>query len=175
MNNRKHRRFVSRFEHTCSTSLPSILWRIFTKNRSHRITRCRNTYKEFTLELLWTLYSLSCFRKNKHTQAHKFTEAAPLHRVLTRTRNNVNSQVRLLKYKWWTLWWSQHFDHLKSISQQLSYRNDIAMESSSVCEKNKDWFGGEKLKKSLLKTLDKLSFWFENIGSKTCGENHWDR
>jgi len=30
MSNRKHGRFVSRFEHTCSTSPPSTLWRIFT-------------------------------------------------------------------------------------------------------------------------------------------------
>ena len=49
---------------------------------------------------------------------------------------------------------------------------DLAMESSSMCEKNKDWIGGEKLKKSLLKIYDKLSFWFENIGSKTSGDKH---
>ena len=41
-----------------------------------------------------------------------------------------------------------------------------------MCEKNLDWFGGRKHKKSLLKTLDKLSFWFENICSKTCGDKH---
>jgi len=42
--NYKHGRFVSRFEHTSFMSPPSTLWRIFTKNRSHQITRC-NTYK----------------------------------------------------------------------------------------------------------------------------------
>jgi len=30
VSNRKHGRFVSRFEHACSTSPPSKLWRIFT-------------------------------------------------------------------------------------------------------------------------------------------------
>jgi len=30
MSNRKHGRIVWRFEHTCSTSLPLTLWRIFT-------------------------------------------------------------------------------------------------------------------------------------------------
>ena len=49
---------------------------------------------------------------------------------------------------------------------------NLAMESSSVCEKNKDWFGGEKLKKSLFKTLLKISpFDMEVFGSKTSGEN----
>ena len=32
----------------------------------------------------------------------------------------------------------------------------------------------ENSRKSLLKTLVKLSFWFGNIGSKTCGEDHWN-
>ena len=43
---------------------------------------------------------------------------------------------------------------------------DLAMESSSMCEKNKDWIGSEKLKKSLLKTLDKLSFDLEILALK---------
>ena len=46
---------------------------------------------------------LTCSRKNKHTQAHQLAEAAPLHRAPTRTRNNKNPQVRLLKYKMNTL------------------------------------------------------------------------
>ena len=58
---------------------------------------------EFTLELLWTLQSLSCFRKNKPMQAHQLAEAAPLHQAPIRTRNNANSQIRLLKYKIETL------------------------------------------------------------------------
>ena len=49
---------------------------------------------------------------------------------------------------------------------------NISMDSSSVCEKNKDGMCGEKhKKKSLLKTLGKLSFWMEVFGSKTSGEN----
>ena len=67
--NRKHGRFVSRFEHTYSTSPPSHL-KDFHYNRSHRITRCRNTYKEFPLELLDSLVPYT-------TQAHKLAEAAP--------------------------------------------------------------------------------------------------
>ena len=156
--NHKHGRFVSRFEHTCFTSPPSTLWRIFTIKRSHRITRCRNTYKRVhTSTPLDSLVPLLFPQEQTHASTQAWT------------RNTANLEVRLLKVQWWKLWWSQYFDHLKSLSQQLSYRIDLAMENSSMCEKNKDWICGEKLKKSLLKTLDKLSFWFGNIGSKTCG------
>jgi len=48
----------------------------------------------------------------------------------------MNTQVRLLKYKMKT-WWSQHFDYLKTLSQQSSYRIDMVMKISSLCEKNK--------------------------------------
>ena len=48
---------------------------------------------------------------------------------------------------------------------------NISMDSSSVCEKNKDGMCGEKLKEITLKTLDKLSFWMEVLGSNTSGEN----
>ena len=71
----------------------------FHENRSHQTTRYRNTYKEFTLELLDSLVPLLAPVRTNTPQARKLAEAAPLHRVLTRTRNNANPQVRLLKYK----------------------------------------------------------------------------
>ena len=47
------------------------------------------------------------------------------------------------------------------------------MESLSVCEKNLDWFGGEKLKEiSFQNTLKNLSFWYDNFVSKTSGDKH---
>ena len=50
---------------------------------------------------------------------------------------------------------------------------DIAMEISSMCEKNKDWFGGEKLKESLLQnTLENSPIDMEEFGSKTSGDKH---
>jgi len=50
---------------------------------------------------------------------------------------------------------------------------DVAMESSSMYEKNLDRICGEKLKKSPLQdTLEKLSFWYESFGSKTSGDKH---
>ena len=53
---------------------------------------------------------------------------------------------------------------------------DVAMDSSSVCEKNLDWFGGEKLTKLFYKTLLKNSpFDMEVFGSKTSGDKHLDR
>ena len=81
-------------------------------------------------------------------QARKLAEAAPLDQALTRTRNNANPQVRLLNYKDETIWWSQHFDHLKHYHNKDPYRIDIAMDSSSMCEKIRIDCG-EKLKKTL--------------------------
>ena len=48
------------------------------------------------------------------------------------------------------------------------------MDSSSVVWENKNWIYGEKnTRKSLLKTLDKLSFWMEVFSPNTKGENLW--
>ena len=140
------------------------------QNRSHRITRCRNTYKRVhTRTALDSLVPL-LFPQEQHTQACKLAEAAPLKWALTRTRNTANPQVRLLKVQRWKLWWSQHFDHLKSSHNKDLYRIDIAMDSSSVCEKTRIEVVVENTRNHFLKTLDKLSFWMEIFGSKTSGD-----
>ena len=65
-----------------------------------------------------------------------------------------------------------YFDHLKLLSQQDSYRIDIAMDSSSVCEKTRIELVVKKTQEiSFENTLDKLSFWYESFSSKISGEN----
>ena len=170
--NRKHGRFVSRFEHPCSTSPPLTLWRISTINRSHWITRCRNTYNEFTLELLGlTSPSIVLARTThrKHTslpRPHLYTE---LSLELETTR--IASPPPQIQSR--TLWWSQHFDHLKSSHKKDPHRIDIVMDSSSVCEKNKDWFMVKNSRNLFFKTLLKNSpFDMEVFGSKTSWDKH---
>ena len=70
----------------------------FHENRSRKITQCRNTYNEFTLELLDPQVP-NLFLQEQHTQAHKLAEVATLHRAPTKTRNKTNLQVRIIKYK----------------------------------------------------------------------------
>ena len=70
----------------------------FNQNRSHRITRCRNTYKECTLELLDSLVPSLVPARTTHASILA-CRGRPLHCASTRTRNNTNPQVRLLKYK----------------------------------------------------------------------------
>ena len=101
--NRKHERFILRFEHTCSTSPPSTLEGFPLKSipPDHSVPQYLQGVHTRTLGLT---SPLTCSRKNKHTQVRKLVEAAPLHRALTRTRNNANPQVRLLKYNERILW-----------------------------------------------------------------------
>ena len=69
MINRKHGRFVLRFEHTCFMSPPLTLWRIFTRNDPARSLGAV-TPTTSSLKSSWTRKSLSCSRKNnirKHT------------------------------------------------------------------------------------------------------------
>ena len=46
----------------------------------------------------------------------------------------------------------------------------MSMDCSSVCEKNKDENGGEKLKKISFNTLDKTPLLIGSISSQFCGE-----
>ena len=123
-----------------------------------------------SLKNSWTRKSLTYSPTNntrKHTslpRPHLYTELPQ--KLVT----NMNPQVRLLKYKINT-WWSQYFDHLKTLSQQSSYRIDVTMESSRLCEKNKIelWWKTQEI--SLEKYSWKLSFWYGSIRPKTSGEN----
>ena len=50
---------------------------------------------------------------------------------------------------------------------------DIAMESSNVCEKNKDWFVVKNSRKTLFQnTLENSPFDMEVLGFKTSGDKH---
>ena len=86
-----------------------------------------------------------------------------------RTRKSASSKQE------WTLLWSKHFEHLKSSHNKDPYRIDIAMDSSSMCEKIRIEFVMEIQEITFENTLDKLSFWYENFGSKTSGENLYNR
>ena len=150
MSNRKHGRFISRFEHTCSTSPPSTLWRISTRIdlTDHSVPQHLQGVHIRTLGL--TSPSLVPARTNTHkhtslSRPHLYTEL-PQKLETTWTRKFASSNIRL------NTWWSKHFNHLKTLSQKLSYRIDIEMESSSMCEKTRIDFV-MKNKKSLLKTL----------------------
>ena len=117
----------------------------------HRITRCRNTYKASShLNSLDSLVPLLVPART-HGKPTSSPRLHLKHRVHTRTRNTANTLVRLLKEQRRSLRWSQHFDHLKTISQEHSYRMNMSMGCSSVCEKNKDGIGGGKLKKITFK------------------------
>ena len=74
-------------------------WRISTINRSRRITRCCNTYKEFPLELLDSLVPLLFPQEQTHRKPISSPRSHLKHRVLTRTRNTANPQVRWLVVK----------------------------------------------------------------------------
>ena len=71
------------------------------------------------------------------------------HGVHTRTRNNANALVRLLKVQRRSLWWSQHFDHLKTISLQHSYKMNNQWVAQVFLWENKERDGGGKLKENL--------------------------
>ena len=128
---------------------------------------------EFTLELLGLSSPFTCSRKNT-PQAHKLAEATPLQRALTRTRNNREHTSPPPQSK------DENFGDLNTlITKNNSHNNSpigwIYQWKAQVCVRKTRMEVVKNSRKSLLKTLDKLSFWFGNIGSKTCGENHWNR
>ena len=83
--NRKHKGFVSRFEHTCSTFPPST-HEGFHYARSQWISPlCRNTYKPSDSLVSYTCKPTGSPRPHLEQQ------------VRTRTRNNADTHVRLLK------------------------------------------------------------------------------
>ena len=118
--NRKHGRIISRFEHPCSTSPTSTLWKTFTINWSYWITRCRNTYNEFTLELLGLTSPSLIPARTTHasTLAYRGRISTPRSHKNSKQYEPASSPSQI---QWWNTWWSKHFDHLKSLSQQLSY------------------------------------------------------
>ena len=74
ISNRKHERFISRFEHT--TSLPSPLWKFFTIIDPARSLGAA-TPTTSSLKNSWTHKSLTCSRKNntrKHTSLPRLLE-----------------------------------------------------------------------------------------------------
>ena len=99
---------------------------------SHRITRCRNTYKVFTLELLDSLVPsfVPARTNNASTLACRGRTSTPSSHKNSKQHEPASSPPQMQRMN---TWWSKHFDHLKALSQQLSYRIDIAMNSSSVC------------------------------------------
>ena len=157
ISNRKHGRFISRFEHTCSTSPPSTLWRISTKNNPSRSLGAATLSTSF-LKNSWTRKSLTySYKNNTHKQtslprSHLYTSLKNLSQ-----REPTSSPPQIQEYKLGDLYTLI----IKNNSHnQSSYRIDMVMESSSLCEKNLDRFGGGKLKKAFDKikrfTLEKL-------------------
>ena len=146
VSNRKHKEFVSRFD-TLALHPRRRHTKDFYYARSQWISPlCRNTYKPSDSLVPYT------------TQAHRLVEAAPQtprvhnrtrnHQVLTRTRNNHGhtrppSQETKMNFGDHNSW------SPKILSQKHSYRMNMSMGCSSVCEKNKEEKGGGKLKESL--------------------------
>jgi len=148
MSNRKYGRILSRFEHPCSTSPPSTLWRIFTKidpadhsvlqhlQRVHTRTLrpaslslvpARTTHASILACLGHTSYNSS-----NHTSEHLVITSLDHHKTLftEATASTTPHNIRMKS--------CDHFlGSQKQLSQESSYRMDLAMESASWCEKNK--------------------------------------
>jgi len=84
MSSRKHRGIISSFEHTCSTSPPSPLWKIFTKIDQRLLGAATPTTS--SLKNSWTRKSLTYSRKNNTREPASSPRPQPL---------------QLLEYKWW--------------------------------------------------------------------------
>jgi len=120
MSNHKHGRIVSRFE---PLALYSRLHRNeeFSLKINPAISLGAATPTTNSLKNSWTCKSLTCTRKNNTGKPESSLRSQPL---------------QLLKYK------VEHLvifslDHQQTLSQQESYRIDMAMKSSSLCEKTR--------------------------------------
>ena len=100
-----------------------------------------------------------------HRKPHKLAEDAPQtkssHTNSKHREHTCPPPQRTKK----SLWWSQHFDHLKTISLQHSYRMNNQWMAQVFVWENKERDGGGKLKESLLILLIKTLLLIGNICS----------
>ena len=108
MSNRKHRRTISRFEHTCSTSPLLPLLRIFIKNDPARSLGTA-TPTTSSLKSSWTHKSLTCSRKNNTSSTLACRgRTSTMSSLKNSTQHEPTSSLRpqslqYLKYKFGTL------------------------------------------------------------------------
>jgi len=96
------------FEHPCSM-FPPQHYEVFPLESIPRDHSVPQHLQGVHIRTLGLTSPLTCSHKNKNMQAHWLAEATPLHQAPTRTQNNTNPRVRLLKYN------DEHFGDLNTL------------------------------------------------------------